>query len=93
VPPLPRLDDPHLIVPIAQPDSLVELKEEALPRPWLRGFFVHLLIGLIVLLGGGFLLAIPPDYKVKVYGAITFVVGWYFRGNGKGNGIGNGTEK
>jgi len=47
-----------------------------------RDFFAHLLIGLIVLLGGGYLLFVHPDYKAEVYGAITFVLGWFFRGNG-----------
>jgi hypothetical protein len=57
-----------------------------------RDFFAHLLIGLIVLLGGGYLLALHTDYKAEVYGAITFVLGWFFRGNGK-NGNGNGQAR
>jgi hypothetical protein len=56
-----------------------------------RDFFSHLLIGLIVLIGGGFLLFVHPESKTEAYAAMTFVLGFFFRGNGKSNG--NGVTK
>jgi hypothetical protein len=65
------------------------LKKGAFQDHDFRGFFAHLLIGLIVLLGGGFLLDVHTDYKAEVFCAITFVFGWLFRGNETN---GNGTN-
>jgi len=52
--------------------------------------FQHLLISLVVLCGGGGLLATRPELKGEVFGAFGLLLGWWFRGvaNGNGNGAG-----
>lgn len=48
----------------------------------------HLIVSLVVLCGGGCLLAAHPDMKGEVFSAFGFLLGWWFRGQSNGNGNG-----